>query len=148
MRLEGKSAEKVKKGLEVIPALYIKDLRIHYALNLSNLGEKKIENVKIDLIANKEKFIPEKESKEIKYIEPGEHARITFELEPLGEFRNEAVRAKIKYTAGEEAEEIEIEPRYLSMEFTALYPREVIEAPEVLLSQRGTSASLLCKCAL
>ncbi|MCX8173449.1 MAG: DUF835 domain-containing protein [Thermoplasmata archaeon] len=124
---EEKQEAKPAQTLEVIPALYIKDTAVHYALNIGNRTGKRIENVNIELVANKEKLKPETDAKQIKYIEPDEHARIMFELEPLKEFRNEPVRAKIRYSDGNEKVAIETEPKYLSIEFTALYPREVIE---------------------
>ncbi|MEM3396788.1 MAG: DUF835 domain-containing protein [Thermoplasmata archaeon] len=128
VRKESEEAgEKPVQKLEIIPALYIKDSAIHFALNIGNRTAKKIENLNIEVLVNKEKLKPETETKQIKYIEPDEHARIMFEFEPLKEFRNEPVRAKITYSIGDEKTTIETEPKYLSIEFTALYPREVIE---------------------
>jgi|GEM_PF-2633315 len=117
--------------LLITPTLYTKDAWIHYALNLQNASHNRIENIEVTIILNPEKLSPEAEKKTIQYIEPQEHAHIIFLLEPLREFRNERVMAKITYTADSEGEKksetLSTEPLYCSVESTALYPREVLE---------------------
>ncbi|MGB9636367.1 MAG: DUF835 domain-containing protein [Thermoplasmata archaeon] len=119
------------EAIEIVPAVYTKDAKAHFAINLKNNSKYRLEDIVVNVIVNKDKILPEVESKHIKYIEPEEHGHLVFTLEPLKEFRNETVKAKItlKLKKGEkfETETIETRPMLMSVEFTALYPREVIE---------------------